>query len=200
MGEHSQIFAERYLDEEQIQGVYKFKSKSIKVYSSQNIPDETLYGTYPSGTNSSGYLDFNNDKQALHDYLFNDNSKIQINRFRLIRQIENGINVGDGSTTCPYIVISIDPSLHITSFDCIVQSINTSRPARVRTKANDSMQELLLPKGASATSFQSYGSYTPITEITFYAYPREVVDHIDTTGFSVKNLRFYSRGQLVSTL
>ena len=200
MGEHAQIFAERYLDDNQIQGVYKFKSSRITVYSSNNIPDPSLYGTYPNGSNTSGYLDFNNDKQALHDYLFDNNEGFRITRFRLIREIENGFNVGDGSSTCPYLVISVDPSLHITSFECTVASINSSRPTRVKTKVNDSLKDLLLPKGSSPTTFSSYGSYTPITEITFYAYPREVYEHLDMTGFSVINLRLYSRGVLVSTL
>ena len=53
MGEHSEIYAERYLDETQNVGIYKFKSKHIKIYSDENIPEtETLYGQFPNGSNA----------------------------------------------------------------------------------------------------------------------------------------------------
>ena len=199
-GEHGEIYAENDYTDQDTEIVYKIKSKTIKVYSDENIPTEkNLYGTYPNGTNT-GPNDFQ-DTDILHDYMFANEPLIKVKRVQNVRWTSGGLNIGVlNSTTNPYFVFEIDPTLNITSFEVRLTSLNTSRTSKPKISFDYNIIEKVLSPGSSGQTNTFGSQIRPITEITFYTNVREVVDHNYTVGYSIESLKLYSKDSLISLI
>lgn len=199
-GEHGEIYAENDYTDQDTEIVYKIKSKTIKVYSDENIPTEkNLYGTYPNGTNT-GPVEFENTG-VLHDYMFENQPLIKVKRLQNVLWTTGGLNIGrNGSTTNPYFVFEIDPSLNVTSFTVTMTSLNNARTSKPCICLNNSIINRTLSPGASGTTYTYSGAVKPVTEITFYCNVREVIDHNYTVGFSISDLKLYTNSGLIETL
>ena len=199
-GEHGEIYPERYLDDGQNQQVFKFKSKSIKIYSDENLPTEkSKYGEYPNGTNTGPY-EFE-DRNVLHDYMFANEPLIKVKRLRNVKWRSGGLDIGIlNETTQPYFVFSIDPSLNITSFEVTLTTLNSSRTSKPKMHYGNSYIEKVIPKGASSITHSFVGGIRPLTEVTFYANVRETVEYYYTVGYTISGLKLFSKDTLIATL